>query len=83
MTTMLATRQPDGTPAEESAGGHAVTAGSVLIGMGFVGILGAWVFHGLLGIEMGFISAEGMRNIGLINLGLGIWMVVTGFRDRS
>ena len=63
---------------EESAGGHYVTAGAALIGLGAVGLLvaimGTLVWH----VELRFIDgrAMGLTSFGFI--ALGGWMVRRG-----
>lgn len=79
----MSTRTPCPAPAPETAGGHAVTAGAVLIGMSVVGIAGSYLLGTVLGLELGFISALDMCIIGLANLALGLYLVLTGRRDRT
>ena len=69
--------------ADDSAEGHSRTAGGVLLGMALVAIVGRWVFHDLLGAEMGFIGPGAMTSIGVLYLGVGLWMVRSSWKDTT
>jgi len=68
---------------DDSAGGHYVTSGAVLVGLGSVALIIALVLTLFLKIEMRFIDNQGMALIGLGFIGLGVWMILHGRSYRE
>ena len=66
---------------EESAGGHYVTAGAAIAGLGTVGLVLAMAVRLTTDVELGFIDARTMAAICLLFIGLGSWMMLSGRHD--
>ena len=67
----------------DSAGGHFRSGGAVLVAMGVVALVGAYALDVVFAVEMAFITPAAMCVIGVVNLGLGAWMIVQGRRAAS
>jgi hypothetical protein len=66
----------------EDVGGHYVTAGVAIAGLGSFGMLVAMLLHSSFDIEMGFINTRAMALVCLLFIVLGAWMIRSG-RDQT
>jgi hypothetical protein len=65
----------------DDAGGHYVTAGTTLVGLGAVAIAAAAVLAMVLRVDLRFIDGQTMAVIGGGFVGVGGWMIAYGRRS--
>ena len=68
---------------EENAGGHYVTAGVAIAGLGAFGMLIATIIHTTVKVELGFINVRAMAMVCTLFITLGVWMIRSGRRQSS
>ena len=68
---------------EDNAGGHYVTAGVAIAGLGVFGMLIATIIHTTVKVDLGFINVRAMAMVCTLFIALGTWMIRSGNRQRS
>lgn len=67
----------------DDVGGHYVTAGVAIAGLGSFGMVVALLLHTSFDVQLGFINTRAMALVCLLFIVLGVWMIRSGQNQHT